>query len=303
LFQLLIAERIIVVFWHPFTIHRSLISFETLHKRLVKLSCSTSNASRSGGGTSYYCIPRSHINYLCSSIDAQIPSTLMHIQVDPDLLPTIRSAYTHDIAEKMGHLRPDIREQLVKALKSVDEEEVRMLRLYAIGKITETIWDALRQEWQDRRSILRLSLQGLEKQQEVHIENLDAALKIIAKVGMVYNSLERGDQKELLRQMVERVIIDPAGKIRLELRTPFAYLQDLCDEVRGRVGRSEPSRKAKTGSMTTGLSSGKCSTLILSRWEDRIRFEPLTRETAAEFLHHITFPQRAQLARLTTTET
>ena len=31
LFQLLIAEGIIVVFWHPFILARSLASFETLH--------------------------------------------------------------------------------------------------------------------------------------------------------------------------------------------------------------------------------------------------------------------------------
>jgi hypothetical protein len=35
---------------------------------------------------------------------------------------------------------------------------------------------------------------------------------------MVYNSLERSDQKELLRQMVERVVVNPAGKAKLELR-------------------------------------------------------------------------------------
>lgn len=38
--------------------------------------------------------------------------------------------------------------------------------------------------------------------------------------------LKRSDQKELLRHMVERIIIDPEGIIRLELRTPFAYLRD-----------------------------------------------------------------------------
>ncbi|MEP6987784.1 MAG: recombinase family protein, partial [Chloroflexota bacterium] len=38
-------------------------------REMEKLTGSTSNSSRSGGGTSYYCIPRSNINFLCSEID------------------------------------------------------------------------------------------------------------------------------------------------------------------------------------------------------------------------------------------
>lgn len=38
----------------------------------------------------------------------------------------------------------------------------------------------------------------------------------------LYNTLGLSEQKQLLRHMVERVIIDPEGTIRLELRTPFA---------------------------------------------------------------------------------
>jgi len=66
---------------------------------------------------------------------------------------------------------------------------------------------------------------------------LDTEPTIIAQVGIVYNTLERSDQKELLLHMVERVIIDPEGIIRLELRTPFAYLQDISDKVCAGMGR------------------------------------------------------------------
>jgi hypothetical protein len=85
-------------------------------KGLKKLTGSTSNAGRSGGGTAYYCIPRSEINLLCSDIDAQIPQELMRIQVNPSVLPTIRASYTKDVAEKLGHLRPDERFELQAAL-------------------------------------------------------------------------------------------------------------------------------------------------------------------------------------------
>jgi len=174
------------------------------------------------GGTQYYCIAHSNINFLCSNIDGQIVEALQCVQVDPYLMPLIRAAYTDDIAEKMGHVHPDEREQLLAALKSIDEEEVRMMRLYAAGKVTENLWEIQWQEWQDRRARIRMSLEGLEGQQQIYIKNLDAALKIIGQVSLVYNRLERSDQKQLLRYMVERVLIDPAGQIRLELCAPFA---------------------------------------------------------------------------------
>ena len=115
-------------------------------------------------------------------------------------------------------------------------------------------------------------MESLQAKHEVHITNLDTALTIIAQVGIVYNTLERSDQKELLRHMVERVIIDPEGTIRLELRTPFAYLRDISDTVRGDGGSSDHSKKAKADSNSAiGLSSGQCSGSVLLCGEDRIR--------------------------------
>jgi DNA invertase Pin-like site-specific DNA recombinase len=232
---------------------------ESLHK----LTGSTSNASRAGGGTAYYCVPRSDINLPCSDIDAQIPMEMMRIQVNPDLLPAIRSCYTQDIAQKLGHLRPDERTELEAALKSIDEEEARMARLFAAGKITEAIWDNLWAEWQDRRRTLRSNLESMGVQQDYHVNNLDVALKIIAKVGLLYNSLERSDQKELLRLMVEKVVVDLEGKVRLELRPPFAYLHELSERVRCKGGVGTDKTKAS--------ECAGCSDWILDCGSTRIR--------------------------------
>ncbi len=257
---------------------KGLVYFEhSQHGEPIKLTCSTSNSSRSGGGTAYYCVTRSNVNFLCSTIDDQIPIELQKIQVDPDLIPRIRAVYTEDVADKMGHLRPDERQRLENALKAIDEEEARMARLYAANKISERVWDGMWREWQDKRNQIRSAIESLQAKREFHITNLDAALTIIAQVGIVYNTLKRSDQKELLRHMVERVIIDPEGIIRLELRTPFAYLRDISDTVRGSGENSEPSTKAKADSaMAIGSGSGQCSDNVLSCGEDRIRTcEPL----------------------------
>ncbi len=59
--------------------------------------------------------------------------------------------------------------------------------------ISETIWNEMWREWQDRRNQIRFTLESLQQQQEIHINNLDTALEIIAQVGIVYNTLERSD--------------------------------------------------------------------------------------------------------------
>lgn len=236
---------------------------------LVKLTGSTPNASRPGGGTSYYCVPRSDINILCSIIDHQIPTVLTGIQVDPDLIPRIQHSYTDELARKLGHLRPSEREALEAALRAVDEEEARTARLYAAGKITERVWDNLWLEWQDRRRTLQINLEALQQKQTFHIQNLDAALTIIAKVGILYSKLERSDQKDLLRQMVERVVVNPEGTIlRLELLSPFAYLWHVTRRVQHKGG------SAVTGETKTSPQAGQCSDYVLSDEDPRVGSDP-----------------------------
>jgi hypothetical protein len=121
--------------------------------------------------------------------------------------------------------------------EAVAKAEARMARLFAAEKITERVWDTLWVEWQDRRRTLQLNLEALQQKREYHIANLDAALTIIAKVGILYGKLERSDQKDLLRQMIERVVVNPEGMIvRLELLPPFSYLRHVTERVQKRGG-------------------------------------------------------------------
>lgn len=234
---------------------------------LVRLTGSTSNSGRPNGGTPYYRVATAGgVSFLCRDVDKQIPFELMRIQVDPELIPLIRASYSHELAQKLGHLKPDEEFKLEAALKAVDEEEARMARLFASGKITETVWDSLWAEWQDRRYKLRQSLETVKQEQEFHINNLDTALEIIAKIGLLYNSLERSDKKELLRQVVERVIVNAEGTVRLELRTPFAYLKDLTDEIRS-VNRREGFRpQMKIGGDVSADPHPECSNWVLVSW-------------------------------------
>ena len=125
--------------WRHDYLLKGMISYIGYDGYEVKLTGSTSNTYRSGGGTPYYCVPHSNINFKCDKIDEQIPAELCSIQVDPEVLPIIRAFYTQELAEKLGHNRPSERERLVSALSAIDQEETRTIRLLAAGKVTEGV--------------------------------------------------------------------------------------------------------------------------------------------------------------------
>ena len=93
------------------------------------------------------------------------------------------------------------------------------------------------------------------------------ALQVISNVGIVYNELSRDDKRELLRQMIERVIVDSSGNAKLKLRTPFTYLYDISDQIRGINEESKSSRENTKTVDVDGLGESKCSTQVLLSWE------------------------------------
>lgn len=236
-------------------------------KRLIRLTCSTSNPGRGGGGTSYYRIARTDIHLLCNEVDEQVADYLMLIQVEPELIPLIRESYTTEVAERLGHNRPNERARIEAALKATNEEEARAARLFATGKITEAVWDSLWVEWQDRRRTLRHSLDSADQQTEYHIAHLDDALRIISKIGVLFKRLDASSQKDLLREIVERVVVDPSGKVlRVELLPPFSYLHGLSDRIRRADGGDDGDGNAKASdtAVSTRRKAGSCLISVAS---------------------------------------
>ncbi len=284
-----------------------MIFFEPIDDRKpVRLTCSTSNISRANRGTAYYRVSGSgEVSFPCRDIDVQLGQQMQYIQVDPHLIPLIRSAYTHHLAQKLGCLRPDEKQQILTSLKAIDDEEARAVRLLAAGKITDTVWNGLWNEWQDRRTRLHVTLESLDRDRAFHIDNLDAALQMITKIGTLYNGLQLQDQKELLRQMVERVVVNHEGKVRLELRAPFAYLKDLTDEARALSGRSEVSKERMQpdnrtgGEVSPAHPADQCSSWFQFSWDDKTQSEH-TPNNNPQFLQRIAYPHRARLAQIST---
>jgi len=220
--------------------------------KLTRLTGSTPNSGRANGGTSYY-TAKGGINLQCSVLDAYVAAVLEVIQVHPDLLPAIRQYYREEVAEQMGHTNRAQHQELEAALKAIDEEEARTLRLFAAGKITEKVWDGLWREWQDRRHMLRENQEAAERSSAYHLDNLDAALHIISKIGVLYHQLERSQQKKLLHKVIERIVVDAEGTVlRIELQPPFAYLHDL-------TCRAQQAAETEAEKTKTSAKAGSCS--------------------------------------------
>ncbi len=248
-----------------------LVCYRYSDGKIRRMSASTSNGGRKGGGTPYYRIAGpGEPSFLCMAIDNAVEKLICSIQVDPALIPLIRASYTYELQERLGHGRPVQRNQLEASLKQIDDEEGRMVRLLATGKITDETWDSLWAEWQDRRQTLRRMLDAMQLEHQSHVDNLEAALQIIANIGTLYNGLQRSDKKELLRQVVDRVIVNNDGTVTLELRTPFDYLRTLVGDIQSIDVRLEKGKKRgrkptkNAAEVSYGVSPEQCSSLIHS---------------------------------------
>ena len=93
----------------------------------------------------------------------------------------------------------------------------------------------------------------MDRSCKVQVATLDDALRLIAKAGILFARLPQQGQQDLLRHMVKRVVIYPEDQIlRMELRTPFCYLQKLAKQAKGNTsavaGKSGTSKIGSAGS-------------------------------------------------------
>ena len=134
------------------------------------------------------------------------------------------------------------------SLLSIDEEEKLATRLYTTGKITDHVWDSLWRDWHDRRHKLQANIDALQYKSEYHISHLDA-LHIISKISVLYGSMELRNQKRLLREVVDKVLVDEQGNIlRLEFLPPFGYLRLVSERISGNCSIPENIKASNAGS-------------------------------------------------------
>ena len=159
-----------------------------------------------------------------------------------------------------------------------------MLRLYAGGVLSEDQWRGMWAEWQDRRQLLNGNLHLLEQSCEDYIRDLDDALTLIAKLDILYEELIGEEKRDLLVNLLERVVVDTMGKIvRVEWLSPFAYLQEVAIQLETKTGEEDSA----------------CSRVVLQCGRDKSLIEPhiLAPETV-QFIHAVSYPRKSVIQTL-----
>jgi len=220
---------------------------------LHKLTCGKPNANRARGGVSYYCVPSSANNFLCSQIDPQIGTQLATIHVSPEHLPKIRKVYLSDVTR---YTKDNARERKVLETRKrkLEEKELNLWRAFTDHGMRPLIYEQLAKECQEERDKLTALMEALQAERAEQIENLDAALRIVAEIGSRFDKKSNEQQRAILLQMVERVVINPEGQmVRVEWKAPFSYLKGLNqDDTSGEKKNLKTARKAKTSGVSAG---------------------------------------------------
>jgi len=95
--------------------------------------------------------------------------------VESTLLPEIREVYQHEVKNFVDNGRTDKVAELKRNLSLLRDEEARLGRLLITGKVTETTFEQLRVEWQEKVKLAERNIYDLERETTLHFDDLDVA--------------------------------------------------------------------------------------------------------------------------------
>ena len=222
---------------------QGLIALTCADGNLVNMACSTANPNRPGGGTRHYRNADGTVNFNCGDVDGQISHHLLAIQIDPELIPRLRRVYLADV-KRFTSRNPEERKQLETRLKKLDEKEVNLWRNFTENAMPPHIHQRLTEEMQEERRQVSQALDGIIKESQDGVADLEVALRVISEIADRYAKLTATQQRDILKLLVKRVIVNERGIVtRLELQPPFQYLVSLGN---GGDKQRNPAKKTKT---------------------------------------------------------
>ena len=172
------------------------------------------------------------IHIPCKIVDDQIPGWIKSIGIDQAKVPLIQKVYQAQIRKITHEDREETIAGLQRQLSRLKAEESQLGRLLITNKISEEAYDQLRKEWQEKVQRIEVSIADLERETLVRIDDLDAALALMTRIGFLYERLGDKERSILLQILVKQFIVDLQGKIiDYEFHPPFAFIQDVVEEL------------------------------------------------------------------------
>jgi DNA invertase Pin-like site-specific DNA recombinase len=243
------------------------------------------------------------IHLPCKTIDRQIPGWLGGIGVDTELLPAIRQIYRGQV----NHVtRQDREKELAdqrKRIVELREEEARLGRLLIRNKISEEAYDQLRLEWQEKIRNAERTLADVEREEAHYLDDLDAALMLMASMSYLFERLTDEQRALLLRVLTKRLIVNCYGEIvDYELNTPFTYLHRLVESNLSPIVISNSSKRIHLGAPPRGAPCDRRSSPICGGSAADKGFESSQGDSPSSditiFLSGLRFEHRDKLADL-----
>jgi hypothetical protein len=168
----------------------------------------------------------------CEKVEAELPRWLAGISVTPELVPAIQEVYQTQVNRITEDERENKLVKLNSQMKQLRAEEAHLGRLLITGKISEETFDQLREEWQEKVRNIQNNLIIMERESLLQLDDLDTALFLMTKMGVLFDRLEPKDQQTLLQIIANQIIIDASGEIVNQvLHSPFSYLKFLVDNL------------------------------------------------------------------------
>jgi DNA invertase Pin-like site-specific DNA recombinase len=224
------------------------IEHDGTQKRLI---CSKPNIYRPGGGTAYYMLRQPNINILCRVVDDQIPTMLAAVGIHPEHLEDLRTLYAQEILQILP-LATDSLQHLKKKLQSIISKERDAFREYLDKRVSEETWTAVSAELSSIRQTIEREIVSSERQGNTILQDLDAALPILAHISELYAKLSLEDQQSFLRLLVERIVVNPEGIIiAVEFLPPFGFISECY--IRAKKAQT---KKLNANQKTTILLGG-----------------------------------------------
>lgn len=163
------------------------------------------------------------------------------------------SIYEADVKQVSDDDRETKVSELNRQRSQLKDEEARSRQLFVTGKLSEETYNQLRREWQEKLRHLQLTLAELEREVRFHLDDLDAAMVLMARMADLFPRLEKKQQAILLQILAKQIIVDLHGKIsEHELNSPFVYLRSLVQDV-STLGNGEGGKIRKSQSECESL--------------------------------------------------
>ena len=226
----------------------------------------------------------SKLHIPCKEIDEKIEELLAGITIEPELVPEIREAYRSEIKKSASEEREMRLAELNRQLSQLREEEARLGRLLITNMISEETYFQLRKEWQDKQRNITSNIADLERETNLCLDDLDAAIILMTKMSALYSRISENDRSKLLQIIIKQIIVNEEGEIiNQELNSPFAYLQDLVDLYRKSDKYSRGSDQVRVGAPGT-------RELLLKTRSSSLNFLPITDIIILTNIYFLSYP-------------